>query len=80
MQPVRPQDLIETFPIEFADGRKFHGELYRTARNGGRRVQVREKAFSPILFDTDDCYDVANVRAKLEEWIARREKNKESQQ
>lgn len=62
-------DLIETFPIRFADGRTMHGELYRTERRSGRRVLVRDQPGGTVLFDTDDSYDVANATAKLDEWL-----------
>ena len=63
-------DLIETFPIQFTDGRTYEGALYRTSRRSGRRVLVREVPGGPVLWDSDDCYDSANVRAKLEQWLA----------
>ncbi len=68
--PPAAADLIETFPITFTDGRTYEGTLYRTARRSGRRVLVRERPGGPVLWDSDDCYDSANVRAKLEQWLA----------
>lgn len=68
--PPAAADLIETFPIAFADGRTYEGTLYRTERRSGRRVLVREVPGGPVLFDSDDCFDSGNVRAKLETWLS----------
>lgn len=67
---IRPTgDLIETFDITFADGRVYHACLHRTERRSGRRVLVREYPGGPLLWDSDDCFDSGNVRARLEAWL-----------
>lgn len=60
--------LIEVFTIDVPD-RNFIGELHRTSRRTGRRIVVKE--YGETVYDTDDCYDLANATNKLEHWISK---------
>lgn len=62
-------ELIEAFPIRLQSGATYHATLHRTERRSGRRVVVRESPAGRVLFDTDDCYDLANCTAKLDAWL-----------
>lgn len=65
--------LIERFEITMSDGRKWQGESYRTnsRRERGRRLVVKDG--QKVLFDTDDCHDLANARNSLDLWLAKQE-------
>jgi hypothetical protein len=65
----KPGELIEVFDITTPTGTTLRGHLHRTERRSGRRVIVRD-AGGAVLWDSDDCYDVANVRNKLETWLS----------
>lgn len=60
--------LIEKFEIKLPS-RTLQGELYQTAsRASGRRILVKENGAT--VFDTDDCYNVANASNRLDLWLA----------
>ena len=63
--------LLETFAVTVPgqpEGTVFRGELWATARQGGRRIRV-VAAGGSILFDSDDCYDLGNACNGLDLWL-----------
>ena len=50
------------------DGRECIATLYRTAhRPGGRRIILTDQA-GKVIYDTEDCYDMANAKSKLDDF------------
>jgi len=61
--------LLETFPIQLPDGDQWVGTLWKTpTRMNGRRIQVTDRQGTG-LFDTDDCFDLANAVNSLQLWL-----------
>jgi hypothetical protein len=64
--------LVERFVIHTTPERC--GELWKPVgpftRASARRIVVRELTGGPVIFDTDECYDVGNASNKLELWLA----------
>lgn len=65
--------LVERFEITPPRGPTLYGTLWKplgpAARRGARRVQVHD-ADGAELFDTDECFDLANAVNKLNGWLA----------
>jgi len=70
--PLGP--LVEHFDITLPDGRRWQGSVYRhhgpNPRWSGRRIVVRETPGGPVLFDTDEQYDLSNAINALDNWLA----------
>ena len=59
-------------PIDTLPGRDgLVAILYQTDRPSGRRIKVVDtaKPEQPVVFDTSDCYDLANATNALETWL-----------
>lgn len=64
--------FVERFEINPPSGPTLFGTIWKTPyRNTGRRIQVHD-ADGAELFDTDDCYDIANATNRLDLWLAER--------
>ena len=64
-----PPRLIQSFDITLQDGREWRGSLLTSPSRGhGRRVQVHDRA-GRLLFDSRDCFDLANAQNVLSLWL-----------
>jgi hypothetical protein len=61
--------LLQSFDITMPDGRQWRGSLLTSpSRSCGRRVQVHDAA-GQLLFDSKDCFDLANAQNGLSLWL-----------
>lgn len=75
-------DRIETFDVTLpcTPSVVWEGSLYRSRiRTAGRRIVVRSQpaphtGIRTTLFDSDDCFDLANARNELDLWLGEIEK------
>lgn len=67
--------LVERFPIHTDP--PLVGEVWRPAgpraRPSGRLIVVRRTIDGPVIYSTDDCYDLANATSKLDCWLSEQE-------
>lgn len=66
---LKKYKLKDSFDIPSPDGSTWKAQVWQCPhRSTGRRIQVRNYA-GEGLFDSDDCYDIANARAALDNWL-----------
>ena len=71
LDKIESRLFIETFEIRLPDGRVWEGTLWKSAtRPEGRRIQVRTLPPDSFgLWDSGDCFCVANATNKLDNWL-----------
>lgn len=60
--------LLETSSVPIADGHVFVVSLWETARQGGRRIQVRTLDGAG-LYDTNDCIGYGDAENRYYRWV-----------
>lgn len=70
---AEPHRLVTSHKITSDAGEALTLEVYGTRhRPSGRRIIVRRTDSGILMYDTDDCYDIANASNKLELWAVER--------